>query len=159
MTVKDLGKNLAFFVVIMNCSDQMGITDLNKLFMGLARSGAWGCFDEFNLIVVDMLSVVAQRVQILLDGEAAKSHLYHAATLAARDDDGFEEAVRAAKAHGSAAFAFAGDRAVQFHGGFGFTYECDAQLFLRRALWCQYQFGDERYQRQLLAPIWLDETA
>ena len=56
-------------------------------------------------------------------------------------------AVRAAKAQGSEAFAFAGDRAVQFHGGFGFTYECDAQLFLRRALWCQYQFGDERHQR------------
>ena len=46
-----------------------------------------------------------------------------------------------AKAQGSEAFAFAGDRAVQFHGGFGFTYECDAQLYLRRALWCQYQFG------------------
>jgi alkylation response protein AidB-like acyl-CoA dehydrogenase len=63
-----------------------------------------------------------------------------------------------AKAHGSEAFAYAGDRAVQFHGGFGFTYECDAQLFLRRALWCQHQFGDERHHRALLAPLLLDQV-
>ena len=54
--------------------------------------------------------------------------------MAAGDTAAAEEAVRMAKAQGSEAFAFAGDRAVQFHGGF-FTYECDAQLYLRRALY------------------------
>ena len=68
-------------------------------------------------------------------------------------------ALRMAKAHGSEAYAYAGDRAVQFHGGFGFTYECDAQLYLRRALWCQNQFGDERQHRQALAPLLLDDPA
>ncbi len=115
---------------------------------------------QFDRLIGSYQSLKHPTVQILLDGEAAKSHLYHAATLLARGDEaGFENAVRAAKAHGSAAFAYAGDRAVQFHGGFGFTYECDAQLFLRRALWCQYQFGDERYQRQLLAPLMLDKAS
>jgi acyl-CoA dehydrogenase len=96
---------------------------------------------------------------ILLSLEAAKSHLYHAATLIALDKtDEIEKALRMAKAQGSEAFAFAGDRAVQFHGGFGFTFECDAQLYLRRALWCQYQFGDEAYHRQLLAPLLLDQV-
>ena len=55
------------------------------------------------------------------------------------------------KAVASEGFAFAGDRAIQFHGGFGFTYECDAQLFLRRAIFCQHQFGDETHQRAFLA--------
>lgn len=97
-------------------------------------------------------------VDILLGLEAAKSHLYHAATMLASDHQHDAEiALRIAKSHGSGTFAFAGDRAIQFHGGFGFTFECDAQLYLRRALWCQYQFGDDAYHRQLLAPLLLDQ--
>jgi alkylation response protein AidB-like acyl-CoA dehydrogenase len=95
---------------------------------------------------------------IVLSLEAVKSHLYHAATLIDADGSEVETAVRMAKAEGAEAYAYAGDRAVQFHGGFGFTFECDAQLYLRRALWCQYQFGDEKYQRRLLESLLLDEV-
>jgi dynein heavy chain len=66
-TVKDLAKNLAFFTVIQNCSAQDNIFSLGILFSGLALSGSWGCFDEFNRISVDVLSVVAGMVQTLLD--------------------------------------------------------------------------------------------
>lgn len=66
-TVKDLGKNLAFFVVIMNCSDQLGFEDMGSFFSGLAMAGAWGCFDEFNRILLDVLSVVASQVSAVLE--------------------------------------------------------------------------------------------
>ncbi len=114
---------------------------------------------QFDQYIGSYQSLKHPTVQILLSMEACRSHLYHAATVvAAGDDAAAEEAVRMAKAQGSEAFAFAGDRAVQFHGGFGFTYECDAQLYLRRALWCQYQFGDTAYHRELLAPLLLDQA-
>ena len=87
---------------------------------------------------------------ILVGLERARSHVYHAASLIAAGEDA-EVALRMAKVEAGDSFVFAGDRAVQFHGGFGFTYDCDAQLYLRRALWLQFSFGDATHHRRLLA--------
>jgi acyl-CoA dehydrogenase len=51
---------------------------------------------------------------------------------------------------------FAGDRSVQFHGGFGFTWECDSTLFIRRAQWAQQMYGGAIHHRKRLASLLLD---
>ena len=71
-TTKDLGRAAGIPVYVFNCSEQMNVMSLGNIFKGLCQTGAWGCFDEFNRIPIEVLSVVATQVGSFLNALRAK---------------------------------------------------------------------------------------
>ncbi|XP_005399408.1 PREDICTED: dynein heavy chain 9, axonemal isoform X2 [Chinchilla lanigera] len=76
-TTKDLGRALGIMVYVFNCSEQMDYKSCGNIYKGLAQTGAWGCFDEFNRISVEVLSVVAVQVKSIQDAIRDKKQKFN----------------------------------------------------------------------------------
>jgi alkylation response protein AidB-like acyl-CoA dehydrogenase len=92
-------------------------------------------------------------VNVMIDIDRAKSLTYNAACAYDCEPENVEKLARMAKSAASDMAVFSSSRAVQFHGGIGFTWECFVHLFFKRQMHNHILFGDGKYQRRKLAAL------
>jgi dynein heavy chain 2 len=62
-SVKALGAAFGRQVLVFNCDEGIDVKSMGRIFIGLVKCGAWGCFDEFNRLEADVLSAVSMQIQ------------------------------------------------------------------------------------------------
>lgn len=79
------------------------------------------------------------------------SAAYYGALTISENLEDVEPALHRAKAHASDTGRWIAERAMQIHGGIGFTWEHDLHLFLKRAMRLEMLYGAASYHRERLA--------
>jgi len=72
-SVKALGQAFGRQVLVFNCDEGIDFQSMGRIFIGLVKCGAWGCFDEFNRLKEDQLSAISQQIQVIQDAIKTKA--------------------------------------------------------------------------------------
>ncbi len=96
-------------------------------------------------------------VNLMIMIDQSRSLLFNAACAIDHEPENAEKYARMAKAAASDMAAFASRRAIQTHGGIGFTWACFQQLYFKRQMHNQQLMGDAIFQRNKLADMLIGE--
>jgi alkylation response protein AidB-like acyl-CoA dehydrogenase len=112
---------------------------------------------QFGRVIGSFQAVQHQCADMLLLTESARSAVYYAAWALSEADPSAHVAVSIAKAYCSDAYREVGNRGIQVHGGIGFTWEHDLQLYYKRSKAAETLFGDATFHRERIARYVVDE--
>ena len=113
---------------------------------------------QFGRPIGSFQAVQHQCADMLLMTESARSATYYAAWALTENDPGAQLAVSVAKSYCSDAYREVANRGIQVHGGIGFTWEHDLQLYYKRAKSSETLFGDSTFHRERIASFVVDES-
>jgi alkylation response protein AidB-like acyl-CoA dehydrogenase len=139
---------------------------LTRLYIAAEQLGAaQSCLDltvaytatrkQFGRVVGSFQAVKHRCAEMMVKIEALRSGVYGAAALAAGDapTDVLAPECMMARALAGDALFFCAAEAIQLHGGVGFTWEYDPQLYFKRAQASSHWLGDSDALRENIAQI------
>jgi len=108
---------------------------------------------QFGRSIASFQAVKHRCAEMMVQIEAARSAVYGAAAFAAADPsvDALVMECAAARALASDSFFFCAQEAIQLHGGVGFTWEYDPQLYFKRAQASSHWLGSADALRERIA--------
>lgn len=111
---------------------------------------------QFGRPIGSFQAVSHQIADVYVRTELARSLAYWAAWCVAVGDEQKTIAAHAAKAYAGEAAVLACERAIQVHGGIGFTWEYPLHRYYKRALWLEAYLGYPAEHRAQVARALLD---
>jgi alkylation response protein AidB-like acyl-CoA dehydrogenase len=108
---------------------------------------------QFGRPIGSFQAVKHMAAEVVSEIEPARSLVWYAAYAFDKEPRRASLAASMAKARLSDVYSRASNRAVQIHGGIGFTWEHDMHLWFKRAKWNETAFGDATYHRERLARL------
>ena len=139
-------------LLILACADMVGAGEwLLQTTADYARTR-----EQFDRPLGFFQAIKHPLVNVMIAIDRARSLTWHAGCAIDHEPADALRLARMAKSEASDMAGFAASRAVQFHGGIGFTWECYVHLFFKRQIHSQVLLGDARYHRALLAEVMID---
>ena len=112
---------------------------------------------QFGRVIGTYQGVSHQVANIYVNVQLSRSLAYWASWAVSESDEQQDVAVAAAKASAAEGAVAACERAIQVHGGIGFTWEHVLQRYYKRAQWLEAFEGYGRVHRAALAATILDD--
>jgi alkylation response protein AidB-like acyl-CoA dehydrogenase len=109
--------------------------------------------EQFGRPIGSFQAIKHMAAEMVAEVEPARSLLWYAAHAQEALPREASRAASMAKASLCDIFARCADRAVQMHGGIGFTWEHDLHFWFKRAKWDELAFGDPSYHRERVATL------
>ena len=108
---------------------------------------------QFGRAVASFQAIKHRCAELLLQVELIKSAAYHAAQVADFDSGRLAYEASLAKAAASEAYLQTAAEAIQLHGGIGFTWDQDTQLWYKRAKSSEVLLGDPAWHRERMIQV------
>ncbi len=107
--------------------------------------------EQFNRPIASFQALKHMAAEMVSEIEPARSLVWYAAYAFDTHASDASRAASVAKARLSEVYTRTTNKAVQMHGGIGFTWEHDMHFWFKRAKWNEFAFGAAAYHRERIA--------